>query len=52
MDDDFSDRIRRLRREKMGTFKRLKAENKRPFFVYPAIIRYRDQTMGKLITAD
>ena len=52
VDDDFSDRIRRLRREKMDTFKRLKAENKRPFFVYPAIIRYRNQTTGKLITAD
>lgn len=52
VDDDFSDRIRRLRREKMDKFKQLKSENKKPFFVYPAQIRYREETTGRLVTVD
>jgi len=50
VDDDFSDRVRALRRSKMETLKQLKAQNKKPFFVYPAIIKYREEAFEILHT--
>ena len=46
--EDFSQRIMRQRKEKMDHFKQLKTEGKRPFFLYPAKLAYR-QASGKLI---
>ncbi|XP_072016548.1 uncharacterized protein [Amphiura filiformis] len=48
--DDFSRRILQLRKSKMETFKRLQRENKKPFFVYPDVIKYRLD--GKVVNAE
>ena len=45
--DDLSKRILQLRRKKMDTLKRLKDEGKKPFFIYPDKLAYRDRE-GKL----
>ena len=39
--DDFSKRVINMRKEKMGKFKQLKDENKKPFFLYPDRLAYR-----------
>lgn len=46
--EDFSHRVLQMRKEKMDTLKRLKDENKKPFFLYPAKLAYRNKD-GKLI---
>ena len=48
--DDFSRRILQLRKNKMTTFKKLQKENKKPFFVYPDVIKYRLD--GKVVNAE
>ena len=39
--EDFSKRVQQMRKAKMPHFKRLQQEGKRPFFAYPAVIKYR-----------
>jgi len=46
--DDLSKKIQEQRRNKMGQFKELKANGKKPFFIYPDKLCYRDLA-GKLI---
>ena len=46
--EDLSKKVLDLRKEKRPIFKRLKNEGKRPFFIYPARIGYRDAVSGKL----
>ena len=46
--EDFSRRILQLRRERMDDFKRLKEEGKKPFFIYPSKLAFRNN-IGKLI---
>ena len=46
--DDFSKRIRSLRKNKMEDFKKLRLEGKKPFFLYPDKLAFRDQSSGKL----
>ena len=48
--EDFSKRIVQLRKAKMTRFRALRYEGKRPFFVFPAALKYRVD--GKLISAD
>ena len=48
--EDLSRRIQLLRRNKMGTFNKLKREGKKPFFAWPDKIRYREQLTGNLVT--
>lgn len=48
--DDFSRRIQ-LPKNKMETFKKLQKENKKPFFVYPDVFKYR-LSNGKVVNAD
>ena len=45
--DDFSKRVLSMRKDKIDTFKRLKTEGKRPFFLYPDRLGYRSGD-GKL----
>ncbi|XP_071488643.1 uncharacterized protein [Diadema antillarum] len=45
--DDFSKRVLNKRKEKMDTFRRLKEEGKRPFFLYPDRLGFRSKE-GKL----
>lgn len=45
--EDFSQRIVRQRKEKMAQFKELKSEGKKPFFLYPSKLAFR-QASGKL----
>ncbi len=49
--EDLSARVRSLRQNKMEAFQNLKREGKKPFFTYPAYLRYRDQD-GKIISVD
>lgn len=49
--DDFSRRVLSMRYEKMGKFKKLKDERKKPFFLYPARLAYRGGD-GKLCIID
>ena len=46
--EDFSHRVLQMRKEKMDVLKKLKDENKRPFFLYPAKLAYRNKD-GKLV---
>ena len=48
--EDLSQHVLQLRKSKAGSFKRLKEEGKRPFFVFPDKLCYRDPD-GKFITA-
>ena len=48
--DDFSKKIIEKRKKKMQTFKNLQKEGKKPFFIFPDVIKYRDGD-GKLVTA-
>ena len=45
--EDFSRRVLRLRKEKLDTFKQLKKDGRKPFFLFPAKLAYRLNT-GKL----
>ena len=47
--DDFSKKIIEKLKRKMQTFKNLQKEGKKPFFIFPDVIKYRDGD-GKLIT--
>ena len=49
--DDLSRRVLQLCKKKMGLFNKLKAEKKKPFFIYPDKLRYRNG-FGNLISAD
>ena len=49
--EDFSKRIQTLRKNQMGEFKRLQREGKKPFFIYPAVVKYRDAN-GRVLTLD
>ena len=49
--EDFSKRIQTLRKNQMDEFKRLQREGKKPFFIYPAVVTYRDVN-GRVITLD
>ena len=49
--EDFSRRVLDLRREKLDRLKRLKEDGKKPFFLYPARLAFRDAT-GKLHFVD
>ena len=46
--EDFSRRVLQMRKEKLDHLKRLKNEGKKPFFLYPAKLAYRNKD-GKLI---
>ena len=46
--DDLSKRIRSLRKNKMEDFKKLRLEGKKPFFLYPDKLAFRDQSSGRL----
>ena len=48
--EDFSRRVLQMRKEKMDALKQLKDEGKKPFFLYPAKLAYRNKD-GKLIFA-
>lgn len=48
--EDLSQRVLQLRKAKAGSFKRLKEEGKRPFFVFPDKLCYKNAD-GKIITA-
>ena len=50
--EDLSKKVLALRREKRPIFLRLKEEGKRPFFIYPARIGYREAVSGKLTIVD
>lgn len=47
--EDLSKAVRNLRKNKMVEFKRLREEKKKPFFIYPAKLAYKDPNTGKLI---
>ena len=47
---DLSARVLQLRKNLMGQFMKLKKEGKKPFFVFPASIKYR-QKDGTLVSA-
>ena len=49
--EDFSKRIQTLRKNQMDEFKRLQREGKKPFFMYPAVVKYRDVN-SRVITLD
>ena len=46
--DDLSVRIQKNRKELVPTLKKLREEGKRPFFVYPAILKYWDNDQLKV----
>ena len=46
--EDFSKRVMLQRKEKMDDFKKLKEEGRKPFFLYPVKLAYR-QASGKLV---
>ncbi len=50
--EDFSARVLQLRRGKMDLFKRLKAEGKKPFFVFPDKIKYSEPSTEKVISVN
>ena len=45
--EDFSKRVAEMRKSKLDQLKKLRNEGKRPFFMYPARLAFRDST-GKL----
>ena len=49
--DDLSKRVLQQRKAKMGIFMKLKKEKKRPFFTYPAKLKYRDEK-GAVVDVD
>ena len=46
--EDFSKRVQMVRKAKMEVFRRLQQQGKKPFFVYPDTIKYKDD--GKVLT--
>ena len=46
--EDFSRRVQLLRKAKMADFKRLQEQGKKPFYVYPDTIKYKED--GKVVT--
>ena len=49
--DDLSKRVQQKRKDKMGIFKKLKEEGKKPFFSYPAKLKYRSVD-GNVVDVD
>ena len=47
--NDLSKRVRNLRKGRMEELKRLREEGKKPFFIYPAKLAFKDQNTGKLV---
>ena len=50
--EDLSKRVLELRKKKMPQVHRLREEGRRPFFIYPDRLCYRDNTTGKLVQVD
>ena len=46
--EDFSRRVQLMRKAKMDNFKRLQQQGKKPFFVYPDVLKFRQD--GKVLT--